>query len=315
MPRRQDRFGYGTSIPPTTARVVDTAVEILGDPDPDELAFLHTVLASTFLPYRDPKTRDYVRKNGRASLILTAGYLLDPRTREPALQGLPYGTKPRLLLVHLCTQAMRLQSSVIPIADSMSAFMRDLGLKVTGGKHGTVGRFQDQLHRLSASRVQLTFDGGDMGTTLNPEPVIRRFDAWFPNDPRQRVLWPSEVHLSPAFYESLQTHAQPLDPRAIRALQHGARALDTYVWLANRLPRVKRRTGDKVSWAALQAQFGADMKDPKKFRRDYLKAFRQALAVYPDAKVEQVDGGLLLKPSRPPIRRRVHRVGTLPAKG
>ncbi len=35
MPRRQDRFGYGTSIPPTTARVVDTAVEILGDPDPD----------------------------------------------------------------------------------------------------------------------------------------------------------------------------------------------------------------------------------------------------------------------------------------
>ena len=51
------------------------------------------------------------------------------------------------------------------------------------------------------------------------------------------------------------------------------RALDAYVWLANRLPRVKRRTGDKVSWAALQAQFGADMKDHKKFRRDYLKAW------------------------------------------
>jgi hypothetical protein len=28
----------------------------------------------------------------------------------------------------------------------------------------------------------------------------------------------------------------------------------------------------------------------------------------PDAKVEQVDGGLLLKPSRPPIRRSVHAV-------
>ncbi len=63
-----------------------------------------------------------------------------------------------------------------------------------------------------------------------------------------------------------------------------------------------------LSWAALQAQFGADMKDPKKFRRDDLKAFRQALAVYPDAKVEQVDGGLLLKPSPPPIRRKVHAV-------
>ena len=63
MPRRQDRFGYGVSIPPTTARVVDTAVEILGDPDPGELAFLHTVLASTFLPYRDPKKfrRNYLK--------------------------------------------------------------------------------------------------------------------------------------------------------------------------------------------------------------------------------------------------------------
>ena len=44
-----------------------------------------------------------------------------------------------------------------------------------------------------------------------------------------------------------------------RGLQHGARALDAYVWLANRLPRVKRRNGDKVSWAALQGQFGADL--------------------------------------------------------
>ncbi len=95
MPRRKDPFGYGVTLPSTVARVADTALEILGDPDPDELAFLHTVLASTFLPYRDPKTRDYIRENGRASMILTAGYLLDPKTRKPALQGLPYGTKPR----------------------------------------------------------------------------------------------------------------------------------------------------------------------------------------------------------------------------
>jgi len=308
VPSRKDRFGYGVSIPPTTARVVDMAVEILGDPDPGELAFLHSVLAQTFLPYRDPKTRDYVRESGRASLVLTAGYLLDPTTRKPVLQGLPYGTRPRLLLVHLCTQAMRRRSPVIPIADSMSAFMRDLGLKVTGGKHGTIGRFQDQLHRLGAARVQLMFDAGDYGMTLNPDPLIRRFDVWFPTDPRQRVLWPSEVHLSQAFFESLQNHAQPLDPRAIRALQHSARALDAYVWLANRLPRVKGKNGDRVSWAALQAQFGGVMKDPKKFRRDYLKAFRQALVVYPHARVEQVEGGLLLKPSPPPIRRKVHAV-------
>jgi len=304
MPRRPDRFGFGTTLPSTVARVVDAAAEIMGEPEPGGLAFLHSVLAQTFLPYRDPKTRDYMRENGRASMVLTAGYLLDPTTRKPVLQGVPYGTKPRLLLIHLCTQAIRLQTPVIPIADSMSAFMRDLGLHVTGGKHGTVGRFQDQLHRLAAARVQLMFDAGDTGTLINPDPLIRRFDAWFPNDPRQRVLWPSEVHLSQAFFDSLQNHAQPLDPRAIRGLQHSARALDAYIWLANRLPRVKRSTGDRVSWAALQGQFGGDMRDPKKFRRDFLKAMRQAVAVYPKAKVEQVDGGLLLKTSPPPIRRK-----------
>ncbi len=92
MPSRQDRFGYGVTIPATTARVVDTAVEILGDPDPSEMAFLHSVLVQTFLPYRDPKTRDYVRESGRASLVLTAGYLLDPATRSRSCRA--YRTAP-----------------------------------------------------------------------------------------------------------------------------------------------------------------------------------------------------------------------------
>ena len=44
LPSRKDSFGYGVTIPATSARVVDTALEILGDPDPGELAFLRSVL-------------------------------------------------------------------------------------------------------------------------------------------------------------------------------------------------------------------------------------------------------------------------------
>ncbi len=50
MPRRKDSFSYGVTIPATSARVVDTGLEILGDPDPGELAFLHSVVAQTFRP-------------------------------------------------------------------------------------------------------------------------------------------------------------------------------------------------------------------------------------------------------------------------
>jgi len=304
MVRRKDSAGYGTTLPTTTARLVDAAAEIMGEPEADELAFLHTVLAQCGLPYRNPNTRDYIRQNGRASLIVSSGYLLDPETRQPVLQGVPYGAKPRLLMIHLCTEAIRRQSAVIPIADSMSAFMRSLGLKVTGGKKGTIGTFKEQLNRLAAARMQLTMDFGDRGTTLNPGSLIERFDIWFPTDARQQVLWPSEVTLSGDFFDSLKNHALPLDPRAVRALQHSARSLDIYTWLTHRLPRVKESGGAKVSWAALHAQFGPDVSDKRTFRRQFTQAMRQALAVYPNAKVVSVEGGLSLRQSAPAIRRR-----------
>lgn len=308
MPRRKDRFGFGTTIPATTARAVDLAAEIMGDPEPDNLSFLHTVLAQCSLPYREPAERDYIRENGRVSLMLQSGYLLDPVTQRPQLQGLPYGAKPRLLLIHLCTEAVRRQSPTVPVGDSMSAFMRDLGLAVSGGKNGSIGRFKEQLNRLAASRMQFIIRRDDQrATVLNPAPVISSMDLWFPADPKQRVMWQSEVTLSGEFFASLQGSALPLDPRAIRALQHSARALDVYSWLAHRLPRVRNTAGERVSWQALKSQFGPDLSDPKKFKRDFLQAMRQALSVYSRAKVDQVDGGLLLRKSDPPIAR-------LPAK-
>ena len=181
--------------------------------------------------------------------------------------------------------------------------MRSLGLAVTGGAKGSVGRFKEQLNRLAAARLQLVLDLGDRSATVNPAPMISRFDVWFPADHRQRMLWPSTVTLSSEFFDSLKRHALPLDPRAVQALQHSARALDIYLWLTHRLPRVRGRNGDRVSWLALQSQFGPDMTDAKKFRRDLLTAMRQVLVAYPAAKVEQVDGGLLLRRSAPPIKR------------
>ncbi len=76
MPRREDQFGYGVPIPATTARLVDLASEIMGEPEPGEINFLHSVLAQCFLPYRQPPAdaRDYHRTNGRVSLVVSAGY-------------------------------------------------------------------------------------------------------------------------------------------------------------------------------------------------------------------------------------------------
>lgn len=294
-------------ISATMTRVVDAHAEILGQEEPDELAFLHTVLAQCGLPYREPETRDYIRENGRASLIISAGHLLDLKTKKPVLQGIPYGAKPRLLMIHLCTEAVRTKAPTIDVGESMSAFMRHLGLQVTGGQHGTISRFKEQLNRLAAARMQLIMNFGEHASIMNPAPIIKQFDVWFPSDANQRTLWPSQVTLSAEFFETLTKHALPLDPRGIRALQHSARAIDAYTWLAHRLPRVRNRSGDRVSWAALQTQFGPDMTDWRTFKRHMLVALKQVLAVYPKARVKQVEGGLLLQRSHPPIASRAPR--------
>lgn len=293
------------SLSPTQSRLLDMNTEIMGNPTGAEIRFLHTVLAQCGLPYRDLKgQRDYTVRNGRSSLVLSAGHLMDPVSREAVLQGLPYGSKPRLLMLHLCSEAVRNQSPVVGVGDSMSAFMKDLGMSVTGGKTGTVGRFKEQMNRLAASRMQLFMDLGDHVVTLNPAPMVERFDVWFPTDEKQKTLWPSEVQLSQQFYESLVEHALPIDMRAIRGLQNNARALDTYTWLSHRLSRVKSAKGDRVSWSALHGQFGAGAAEGRTFKRAMTHALKLALAAYPGARVEQIEGGVQLYPSSPPVARK-----------
>ncbi|MDO9713885.1 replication protein RepA [Paracraurococcus lichenis] len=285
-------------------RLNDASAAIMGDAE-DDPGFLHVIMSQVGLPYREPKGRDYIRETGRASLVLTAGYLRNPATRKMVLQGLPYGAKARLIVLHLCTQAVRLQSPVVPVADSLTAYMRTLGIPATGGAKGSIARFKEQLNRLTAARMQFSMDYGNNRTTqFNPAPMVTRADLWFADDPRQRVLWPSQVRLSEEFFADLRERPLPVDPRAFGALAHSARALDLYTWLAHRLPRVKERAGAFIAWGALQKQFGADVADLRDFRSECLTALRQVLLVYPVAKVDQVHGGLRLFRSEPAIARR-----------
>lgn len=292
------------SLSPIQERLLDAVDEIYSD-DPSELRYLHIVLAQCGLPYREPeaKLQFYEKRNGRTSLVLTPGVLLDPKTRKAALQGIPYGPKPRLLMIHLCTEAKLKKSPEVEIAHSMSAFMQDLGISVTGGKKGSIRNFKEQLNRLAATRMQLLFEDENKVSMVNATSPISRYDVWFPKSPSQKMLWPSTVTLSREFYESLMgQNALPLDARAIRALQTSAMALDVYTWLAHRLCRIPSNKPATISWGALQAQFGPQFKDRYKFRQDFKEALAKVLAVYRDAKVSLPHNGLLtLRKSSPPV--------------
>jgi hypothetical protein len=102
----------------------------------DDVWFVHTVLAQCFLPYRDPKTRDWMRQNGDYSIVLTSGALPNPRDPKQLMDvGLPYGAKPRLFQSYIATQAVRCSGlqTAAPGPANKEAFRLTFGLMATFG--------------------------------------------------------------------------------------------------------------------------------------------------------------------------------------
>jgi hypothetical protein len=136
---------------------------------------------------------------------------------------------------------------------------------LNGNVHLKVLAGKEQLARLSAASITLGIAKDNQALTVNSR-IVSAFDVWFPKDERQRVLWPSTIRLSLDYWESLKTHAVPLDDNHIACLSHSAMALDVYAWLAQRLHRIPANESVRISWPALHAQFGQGYKRIEHFR-------------------------------------------------
>ena len=156
-------------------------------------------------------------------LRIEAGAAIDPRTGEFVKLGLPYGEKPRLVLIHLASEAVRNSSAVVDVEESMTAFAKSLGVEPNGQQ---LKALKDQLARLAASTVRMGIIEEGRAVQVNTQ-IVSAFDLWFPKQPDQRVLWPSTVRLSEEYFQSLGRHAVPLDHRAVAALSSSSLALDT----------------------------------------------------------------------------------------
>ena len=278
-------------------KIVDASVSISDIPDTDP-EFLHSVLCQVGLPRSAMKGQtSFERSSGQVSMLIEAGKL-HKRGKWESLP-LPYGAKPRLVLIHACSEAVRTKSPIVEVGNSVTEFLTRLGLSTNGRGFEL---FRNQMEALAACRMTIGMSTATKDITIDTKPV-ERFEAWLNNDETQATMWPGVLELSPKFYETLTAHAMPLDPRALRALQSSALALDIYTWLANRLCRVRDNRGTKLSWANLKQQFGHEYKTSKDFKKAYKIALTRVLCVYPDAKIREEIGGLRLYPSPPPIKK------------
>lgn len=258
------------------------------------VGFMARLLVQTTLPHSRQDSLYFIRTNGALQVSVSAHPLL----------GLPYGRYPRLLMAWVTTEAVRTREPVLKLGPSLTAFMAELGLLSRGGHYGPIGRLRDQMQRLFAATIGFTWDKRsegewhDAGFRVAGETHL----WWSPARPEQAVSWRSEVHLSPGFFEAVCRKPVPVDLRVLKALR-SPMALDLYCWLTYRNSYLAKPS--RVPWPALEGQFGSAYNDRRNFKRKFLTALRQVLVLYPSARVEQVRGGLKLKPSPSHVRRRL----------
>jgi replication initiator protein len=256
------------------------------------LGFMARALVQATMPHRRPETAEFVRRNGAFTLTIMA----------PSEVGLPYGSIPRLLLAWLTTEAVRTRSRELVLGDSLSEFMRQLGMVPTGGRWGSITRLRAQSHRLFASSVSCLYRGDAREVAEAGFRIADRHVLWWdPKTPRQTELFGSSVVLSEPFFREVTARPVPIDLRALRSLSKSPMQLDIYAWLTYRLSYLRGET--TIPWMVLQHQFGSEYHRLRDFKAAFLEHLKTVLTVYRDAKAEPAEGGLLLRPSPPHVRR------------
>jgi Plasmid encoded RepA protein len=292
---------------PHVLQRIQWAADVLANED-HEIGFLHAGFCQASLPHRQPKEekdgifRHWVRTNGTYTLTVSPGIIPAKRgQREPRTIGVPYGTRARLILLYLQTMAKRNRSRTVDLGENMSAFLRRLGLTARGGARGDIRAVKEQALRIARCSFTMRWENLTGGSVITDHRIVNGLELWSADE--EGAEWARTVQLSTEFYEHLLEHSVPLDEFAIAKLKDSSMSLDIYVYLAHRLHRLHKPL--TLYWEDLRSHFG-DGDSTRKFAEKFRPALLNVLAVYPDAKVEIVRGGVRMLPSLPAIPSNVH---------
>lgn len=286
-------------LTPVEFRRLKTSLEIV-DNQAETIAYQHTVFCQTCLPYKSVQQRIWERQQGAVFLSLEAGRIRKPGDRQYTDIGLPYGSRPRLIMAHLNREAIIKNSPRIEVEASLTAFIKRVTRHLSPNTRD-IGRFKEQLTSFAACNVRMSVDLPDNRAYQVNTHIIDAMELWLSKDERQRVLWPAFVELSPRYFESLTKHAVPLDERAIAALANSPMALDVYAWLAQRLCRIGRP--QFIPWPALKDQFGFGFGRMNNFKAALREVLDSVHQQYRAARFELDGRGMILHDSPPPVRR------------
>jgi hypothetical protein len=274
--------------------VVEAAAAYMADEEAG-IGFLYSGWCQAALPHRRlANDKGWQIESDRVTLIVEPGMRKGAKG-EPEPVGIPYGSRARLILLRLQSEALRTQCRDVELGRNLHEWLMKMGIPIGGRSFKEV---KDQTERIT--RCRLTFEvrhGNRVG--MANQNIMESAIFFESPDPSQGTLFAQYARLSEAFFESLKKHPVPIEEAAVRAISNNSMAIDIYAWLAYRLHSLQKPT--PVSWRALKQQFGTSFSRIDNFRTTFLSNLKLALAVYRDAKVDEGQGGLVVHPSRPPV--------------
>ena len=275
--------------------VVEAAAGYMASED-QEIGFLYSGWAQAALPHkRLIDTAAWQVTTDRVTLIISPGHR-PGENGEPVPVGVPYGSRARLILLYLQSEALRTGSREVQLGRTLHAWLRRLEIPI-GGKAMQIVR--DQAERISRCRMSFQIKQGGKVGLINQS--ILDTSMFVEDEKSAGSLFIETATLSQSFFDQLRSHPVPVEEAAVRQLANNSMALDVYCWLAYRLHSLSGPT--TVSWRALHNQFGRNVTRLDHFRSQFRGTLQLALSVYPEARVtEEEEGrGLVLIPCRPPV--------------
>lgn len=279
-------------------RAIEAAITYMSDEEAG-VGFLYSGWCQAALPHKKlPNEAVWKVQTERVTLVVEPGRrnLLGDDTE---FVGVPYGSRARLILLYLQSEALRTKSRDIELGRSLHAWLGRLGIPIGGKSFRDV---REQADRLSRCRLTFHVQQGGRAGLINQNIVdAAMFVAG--NDGGQDSLFVETARLSETFFQQLQKHPVPLEEPAIKAISNNSQALDVYCWLAYRLHVLS--AARTITWPSLYAQFGSSYKKLAHFKMRYVDSLKVAVAVYPGADVDLDERGLIIRPSPPPVAPRL----------
>ena len=206
------------------------------------------MMALCSLPRSNPDNRiRYKRVNGPYTLYMTAG----------GGNKLPFGNFPRPPAGLGLDRSGEDPKPCVDFRDSLSGFMRELGIyNSSGGRGGVQTRLRNQMKRLFNAHVQLVYKDEHGEASVSSSVADSTAFWWNPKRPDERMLWESKIELGEKFFNEIINHPVPIDLNTLTALKRSSLGLDLYLWLTYRT--FPLRSAQRITWKQVYRQFGVD---------------------------------------------------------